>query len=413
MKSTFCTLFHIGYDTSYWYTHSMNHPYGESIFFTDSQPFQTNLIKALKNTRLDISNYTVGILNIWLLFSFIFCTLFLYLILTELKLPPWYALLGSVIITFLTPQWDCLSGHYSIGYGYVFPLGIWLLIKFYKRPSWIISVIFGLYIFIICGKHLYFIALIGIVWLIFWIFLLINGKKFYGRTAFLIPHAFIQLIIPFIIFSIFSGMYDPNTDRTQYPWGFPYTSTRLESVFLPLGKPYGNFIHIRGDLRTVGYIGLVSTLTFIATFVIFIRKWIKEGLSRAFSLTDNLILNLLFLAGFISLLISLGFPFTLGMTRLMNYMGPLRQFRTIGRFIFPFFYIINVYTLYILWKWYGQSSKKRIAMLILSIALIWMSYDAFLNIRDKPRMHYNRYPALNDRENSLPENNLGKKSQLE
>lgn len=321
LKSTFCTLFHIEYDTSYWYTHSMNHPYGESIFFTDSQPFQTNLIKALKNTRLDISDYTVGILNIWLLFSFVFCTLFLYLILIELKLPSWYALLGSVIITFL------------------------------------------------------------------------------------IPHAFIQLIIPFIIFSIFSGMYDPNTDRTQYPCGFPYTSTRLESVFLPLGKPYGNFIHIRGDLRTVGYIGLVSTLTFIATFVIFIRKWIKEGLSRAFSLTDNLILNLLFLAGFISLLISLGFPFTLGMTRLMNYMGPLRQFRTIGRFIFPFFYIINVYTLYILWKWYGQSSKKRIAMLILSIALIWMSYDAFLNIRHKPRMHYNRYPARNDRENSLPENN--------
>jgi hypothetical protein len=405
LKSTFCTLFHIQYDKSYWYTHSMNHPYGESIFFTDSQPFQTNLIKALKGTRFDISDYAVGILNMWLLFSFVFCSLFLYLILTELKLPPWYALLGSIIITFLTPQWDCLSGHYSMGYGYVFPLGIWLLIKFYQRPSYPISVIFGLYIFIICGKHLYFIALIGILWIIFWIFLLMKGKKLYGRISFLIPHIFIQLFIPFIIYSIFTGIYDPNTDRTEYPWGFPYTSTRLESVFLPLGKPYGEFIHIRGDWRTVGYVGLISTFTFAATFVIFIIRWIREGLSRAFRLTDNLILNLLFLSGFISLLISLGFPFTLGMTRLMNYMGPLRQFRTIGRFIFLFYYIINVYTLYILWQWYGRSAKKWIAGMVISIALLWMSYDAFLNIQHEPKNHFNRYPALNDRENALPENN--------
>jgi hypothetical protein len=409
LKSTFCTLFHIQYDTSYWFTRSMNHPYGESIFFTDSQPFQTNFIKVFKGSRIDFSGYAVGILNIWLLFSFVLCSLFLYLIMIELKLPPWLALAGSIIITFLTPQWDCLSGHYSMGYAYIFPFGIWLLIKFYQRPSYLVSIIFGLFIFIICGKHFYFIALVGIVWLIFWIFLFINGKSLYGKLTPLIPHLFIQLIIPFIVFSVFSGMYDPNTDRTEYPWGFPYTSTRLESVFLPLGKSYGNWIHIRGDWRTVGYVGLVSTLTFILTVIIFIRRWIRDGLSRAFRLTDNFILNVLFLAGFISLLISLGFPFVLGMIRLMNYMGPLRQLRTIGRFIFPFFYIINVYSIYILWKWYGSSARKLAAMIILPIALIWMSYDAFLNVKPKPKDHYNKFPALNDRENILPENNWVKK----
>jgi len=404
LKSTFCTLFHIQYDTSYWYTRSMNHPYGESIFFTDSQPFQTNFIKAFKDTGIDFSKYAVGILNIWLLFSFVLCSLFLYLIMIELRLPAWLALLGGIIITFLTPQWDCLSGHYSMGYAYIFPFGFWLMIKFYQRPSYLLSVIFGLFIFIICGKHFYFIALIGIVWLIFWIFLFIKGKSLYGKLTPLIPHFFIQLIIPFIIFSIFSGMYDPNTDRTEYPWGFPYTSTRLESVFLPLGKSYGNWIHIRGDWRTVGYVGLVSTLASILTVIIFVRRWIREGFSRAIRLTDNFILNVLFLAGFISLLVSLGFPFVLGMVKLMNYMGPLRQLRTIGRFVFPFFYLINVYSLYILWQWYGSSSRKWLAATILSIALIWMSYDAFLNVKPKPKDHYNKYPALNDHDNTLPEN---------
>ncbi len=404
LKGTFCALFHIQYDTSYWYTQSMNHPYGESIFFTDSQPFQTNLIKAFKDTRFDFSDYAVGILNISLLFSFVLCSLFLYLILTELKLPPWLALVGSLIITFLTPQWGCLSGAYSLGYAYIFPFGIWLLIKFYQRPSYLVSVIFGIFIFIICGKHFYFIALIGIVWLIYWIFLFIKAKNLYGKLTPLIPHFFIQLIIPFIIFSIFSGMYNPNTDRTAYPWGFPYLSIRLAGVFLPLDKPYGNWIHIRGPWRMISYVGLVSTLVSIFTVVIFIRRWISEGISRAFRLTDNFILNVMFLAGFISLLISLGFPLVLGMIKLMNYMGPLRQLRSNDRFVFLFFYIINIYSFYFLWKWYSSSTRKWIATVILPIAIIWMSYDAYLNIQPKPKARYNKLAALNDRDNILPEN---------
>ncbi len=404
LKSTFCTLFHIEYDTSYWYTRSMNHPYGESIFFTDSQPFQTNLIKAFKGSRIDFSGYAMGILNIWLLFSFVLCSLFLYLILIELKLPPWLALVGSLIITFLTPQWNCLSGAYSLGYAYVFPLGIWLLIKFYQRPSYLVSVIFGIFIFIICGKHFYFFAIIGIVWLIYWIFLFIKAKNLYGKLTPLIPHFFIQLIIPFIIFSIFSGMYNPNTDRPAYPWGFPYLSTRLGGVFLPLGKSYGNWIHIRGPWGMLAYVGLVSTLASIFTVVIFIRRWISEGISCAFRLTDNFILNVIFLAGLISLLISLGVPLVLGLVKLMNYMGPLRQFRSNDRFVFLFFYIINIYSFYILWQWYSSSTRKWIATIILPIAIIWMSYDAYLNIQPKPKARYNKLAALNDRDNILPEN---------
>jgi hypothetical protein len=402
LKSTFCTLFHIEYDTSYWHTSSMNYPYGESIFFTDSQPFQTNLIKAFKGSSLDFSGYAMGILNIWLLFSFVLCSLLLYLILTELKLPPWLALLGSLIITFLSPQWNCLTGGYSFGYAYVFPFGIWLLIKFYQRPSYYVSIIFGIFIFIICAKHLYFIAIIGILWLIYWIFLFIKAKNLYGKFTPLIPHFFIQLIIPFIIFSIFSGMNNPNTDRPAYPWGFPFLCARLRGIFLPLGKQYGQWIHLRGNSGMLAYIGLVSTLASIFTVVTFIRRWICEGISRAFRLTDNFIVNVMFLAGFISLLISLGFPFVLGMVKLMNYMGPLRQFRSNDRFVFLFFYIINIYSFYILWQLYCSSRRKWIATIILTIAITWGSYDAYLNIQPKPKARYFKLATLNDHDNNLP-----------
>ncbi len=70
MKSTFCSLYHIEYDTSFWKTEAMNYPYGESVFFTGNQVFLTNFIKLTKNTIFDLTPYSIGIFNIWLLLSF-------------------------------------------------------------------------------------------------------------------------------------------------------------------------------------------------------------------------------------------------------------------------------------------------------------------------------------------------------
>ncbi len=59
LKSTFSTLYHIEYDSSYWHFEGMNYPFGESVFFTGNQTFLTNAIKNLpliqpENENLDL-----------------------------------------------------------------------------------------------------------------------------------------------------------------------------------------------------------------------------------------------------------------------------------------------------------------------------------------------------------------------
>lgn len=402
LKSTFGSLYHIKYDSSYWHFGGMNYPFGESVFYTGNQTFLTNILKLAGETGWNAAGYALGILNIWLLMSFVFCALFLYLIMTELGLPPWYTLLGSLAITFLSPQWERLGGHYNLAYAYVFPLVIWLLIRFYRKPSWTMSVVFGLFIFAIAGKHVYYIPMAGIIWLVYWILLLSRAKRLYRNTVMLLPHMLIQFLLPVIAFALLTAAVDPNADRTAYPWGFFKNVAYFREIFLPIYRPYGRWIPL-GNFTDMRYVGAVSSLVFFSLPVIMIKQWISTGRSSVFRISDSFILNAFLLGGLVALVISLGFPFTLGAEHWLNYTGPLRQFRSAGRFVFPFFYIINIFSLYVIWKWKEKKSRVWVNM-ILVLALLWNGYDAFLNMYRAPGKQYTRFEALIDRENILSEN---------
>jgi hypothetical protein len=401
LKSTYGSLYHIEHDTSYWIFEGMNYPYGESVMYTGNQTYLTNVIKLCKDTGLDFSRYTLGILNLCMLFSYVICALFLYLILTELRLPVWYAILGGILITFLSPQWQRMSGHYNLAYAHVIPITLYLMIRFYRKPGFLISILFGLFMLIISGKHIYFIALIGLPWGIYWIFLLARSRHLYGKTVFLIPHLLIQMVVPFILFSIFMGSHDSVVDRTAYPWGFFYYNTRWVSVFLPLMKPYAKWI-IVGPVKTLGYVGMVSTVVFIASLVLVGVRWVRRDLSTAWKITDQFILNALLAGGVLCLFLALGYPFTIN-PELLNYSGPFRQLRAVGRFTIPFYYIMNIYTFYILWQWFGMK-EKRWFMHLLMLALALIAIEAYFTVQDKPDQYYNKYETLNDWENTLPDN---------
>jgi hypothetical protein len=401
LKSTFGSLYHIEHDSGYWMFEGMNYPYGESIFYTGNQTFLTNLIKLCKEAGLDISAYTLGIFNLWMLFSFVICALLIYLILVDLGLPAWYAAAGSILITFLSPQWARMSGHYNLAYAWVIPLALYLMIRFYGKPRYWLSVIFGLFILVIGGKHVYFIALVGVPLVIFWLFLLIRSRSLYGKTAFLIPHFLIQFIVPVILFYLFVGSHDSVVDRTAYPWGFFSSTTRLVSVFLPLMKSYGLWINV-GPVKTLGYVGIVSTIVFTVSIGLCILRWTRQGFKSAFIASDKFILNVFMLAGLICLIMALGYPFTWAHV-LLNYTGPFRQFRAIGRFVIPFFYIMNIFTLAILWQWYSSMGKQWFRDFILT-ALVIMGFEAYSTIKDHPTGYYNKFETLNDRDNLTSDN---------
>ncbi len=400
LKSTFGSLYHIQYDSTYWLFEGMNYPFGESVFFTGNQTFLTNFIKLLKDAGLDLSGHVLGILNLWMLFSFAFCALFLYLILAELGLPVWYSVAGSVVATFLSPQWIRMSGHYNLAYAWVIPLALFLLIRFYRKPGYTVSLLFGLFILAILGKHAYFLVMVMLPWAVFWFFLLIRAKSLYGRTAFLVPHLLIQMFIPVLLFGLFTTIHNPAADRTAYPWGFFAYDTRWVSVFLPLLRPYGRWI-IVGPVKTLGYVGCVSTIVFHLSIALIIYRWIRKGASDAFRVTDKFMLNVFILSGVLCLLLALGYPFT-WWPPLLNYTGPFRQFRAIGRFVIPFFYIMNIFTLYMLWRWYMNLGRSWFAGIVI-LALVITGLEAYYTVRNLPGQYYNKFETLNDRENILPD----------
>jgi MFS family permease len=288
-----------------------------------------------------------------------------------------------------------------MAYAYVIPLSLYLLTRFYRKPGYGISLLFGIFIFIITGKHLYFIVLVGVPWAVFWFLLLLRYRRFNMKIAFLIPHVLIQMILPFILFSLFAGGYDQASDRTAYPWGFFSASTRWVSVFLPLLKPYARWI-IVGPMKTVGYVGMVSTILFAVTLVLFGIKWAKGGFLAACWITDRFILNVFLAGAALCLFLALGYPFTY-IPELLNYTGPFRQLRVIGRFVVPFYYIMNIYSLYILWRWYTTMGKRWFWYVVL-IALAFMGLEAYFTVKDKPGAYFNKFETLNDRQNTLPDN---------
>jgi len=400
LKSTFGTVYHLKYDSTYWHTDAMNYPFGESIFFTGNQVVLTNTLKLIRDAGWDLSDYALGISNILILLSYVIASLFIYLIFRELDTDWWMAMGASVMIIMLSNQWERLGGHYNLAYAYIIPVILYLLLRFYRNPGYLVSGIFGIVVILFSAKQLYITAFILILWVPYWIFLPLHDRDKFGKPVFLISHLMIQFIVPFLLFNLFTGMHDPGLDRTAYPWGFYPSRVRLETVFLPLGLPHWEFLDFNmGVIRMKAYVGLLGSVVAVIILIRTVSGLYKKDLHRAFSVSGNPAWNILFWAGVLSLLVALGIPFSLRWERLLNYTGPFRQFRAIGRFVFPFYYVMTITSFYFLWRWF-KTSRMRARAVILVAVLLFAGYESYFKVKNRPRVHNNRISWFSDLESS-------------
>lgn len=409
LQSYYGTLYHVLHDTAYARSYGMNHPYGEMVLFTGNQPVIANTVKFISENIIDISRYTIGILNVLMLFSIALAALFIFLIFRQLNLPVLVSFITAIAISFLSPQVGRLGGHFSLSYVFFIPVFIYLLIRFYRTRSYTVTVFIGLMTLLAAFTHFYFLGFYGLLFLFYWVVLLIKEKQDFRKVRFFMPHILIQLILPVIIIQIYSMGFDDVSDRTSNPWGILYLRAYPESVFLPVGKPYGLFLdkimtfnHI--DWEGWAYTGLVAVTGFIFILVGIIRKFIRKEFSSILCVTDSLLLNIFFWASLAGLIYSFGLPFILGLEGLLHYLGPLKQMRGIARFSWLFFYVMNIITFYILWVWLREKKYSITAWILLLASIIFVSYDAWLNSRSMEHYMNNHIPALDDWENNLPEN---------
>ena len=408
LKAYYGALYHLEYDTDAFRMNGMNYPYGESIFFTDSQPLVVNTIEFISNHFVDISGYTVAIINLLMLLSFLLAAVFLCLIFTEMGTSWWFASLAAVGITFLSPQIGRLGGHFTLSYALWLPLMIWLLIRFDRNKSFLISALIGFVTFLAAGMHMYFFALFGILFLFYWgRVLLLKQMPLKDYRWFL--HVFIQMILPFLALQLLVSFTDSVTDRTTHPWGFFTYRANPATVLLPLHKPYAGFLSSvkafqNFDWEAYAFIGMVAlTGMFWGLFRMYKRIRSKQ---KWYMVTDQPLLNVLFWASVVSLLLSFSLPFNLGLKFLLDYLGPVQQLRALSRFAWLFYYLLNIVVFYGLFQVFRENKWMKI---LAALAFVFLFYDACLNVDLYKDRLVNRIPELEDRRNVSPENRWVKK----
>lgn len=403
LKSYAASVYHLKNDSSLFRSEIQNYPYGEMAFFADCHPMITNPIQILSTTGIDFRAYIVGIINLFMLLSIVLAAIFLYLIFTELKVSWWFAAVASVGIAMLSPQIGRLGGHFSLSHLMWLPMLIWLLMKFDQNKSYWLSAIIGFVTFFAAGMHMYFFAIFGFLFLFYWSFSLYS-RQINVRNYQCVVHLFIQLILPLILVQLIVGANNNIIDRTTHPWGFFAYKANPATVFLPLHKPYATIMKQIGmkydyEWEAFAFIGLVALIGFVVgvyRMIIRIRKkqlWWK--------VSENSFITTFFWASVASLLLSFSIPFNMGLTFLLDYLGPIQQLRALSRFSWLFYYVINVLVFYGI---FGLM-KRGISMKILGIlSLLFLLYDGYLNVNQyAPRLN-NRIPELEDTANSTSEN---------
>ncbi|RPH73433.1 hypothetical protein EHM76_05320 [bacterium] len=346
-------------------------------------------------------------LNFLMLFFLVITPVILFLIFDHFGTGTVISVIASVGITYLSPQIDRFGGHFNLSYVAAIPWMILLLLKFFKKPTFLLSVLIFISVLIGAVTHFYFYGFYALLILFFYGAELIRRQSF-SKYSGLFVHLFIQLILPFLILQLFY-ISDHVTDRPSYPWGFLYYRAYPQSVFLPFGRPYGSFLYniVRIDYidwEGYAYAGLTAfagTLFFLYVVTI---KIVRKKFRQIINVTSNRQVNILFWACLTGLLFSFGLPFILGLEWLINLIGPLRQMRGIARFAWPFFYGMNIVTFYWLWIWWKSKERNFAAAAVIFLALIMLCTDAYYNTRNRGKNLANYIPELTDSELAQPEN---------
>lgn len=374
-KSYLALVYHIKYDTSYRHTEAMNYPYGEHVIPGDAQPAISNTLKALSHRIPETGSWGIGVMHFSLLLSILGSVIFLFLIFRRLGLPWWMNIPVAIGITFLSPPTERLIAHYGLAHPAALAGAFYLLLRWEERRRWRYSIAMALLVWFFSLIHFYFFAILTFVISGYFAFSWLQKRKWNLVPSYLL-HYGVQIGLPLAFFAWWMIIGDPVDDRTAAPWGYFHYCATPDGVFASLAEPQfkwldEHLIHLRRvDFEGKSYVGLVATLFFL----FLVGRWVRFGFRRLPVPAEGrrtIYLNAVFFTGLALLLFSFGLPFTIkGLEPLLDYTGPLRQFRSIGRFAWAFYFAINIITFVGISQWQQQGPKWRRYIAILAILIL-------------------------------------------
>jgi len=414
LKTYTNTMYHIDYDTKSNWFDGMNYPYGEHIVPATELPGLAMFLRGLKGIFPNISDAAVAIIHSEMLLAFLLCGVFLFLLFRALHLPFWYSMLAAIGLTFLNPTTPRMTAHFGLAQPFVLPLLLYLLLLFEKKQSLFISFLIGLTIFISSFLHFYFFGISVFFVSFYFLFRLLNQrqKEALSTTNFsqkilqsapvtyairMIPPYFLMVGIPLAFFYFWMIGQDPVLDRTATPYGLLVYVSNLEGNFLsdinPINEWFMTTIITPRPTQFEGksYVGMVAVL-----FVLFlIIRWIGSGFRKSFlpvTPTFHPFLRAALGMGIVLLILSMGLPFVIPpLEFLKDYVGPIKQFRSLGRFAWAFYFVINMVAFY--WIYICISKQQKIWRTTGFIAVFGLLFfEAYqLSYQTKFKLNYPMY----------------------
>ena len=387
IKNYYTALWYVQHDAG-WHFTGMNYPFGEHVVFTDDQPLLSFALAWLRRRGVAVNG--VAVINSAMLLAQILSAPPLLALLRRCRLPAWYAGIITILIVLLAPQLDRLLGHYALSYACVIPVLWYLAVRAAEsqRPlGWYaayaaVTLFFG-------GLHPYYLPISALLLLALGVvgwWQQPDRASWGARLRYWLPLV-LAVAVPIGIFQGALVLTDPYAaDRPGTPYGFFAYSSSVWSVFFPVEQP------VRGWWQAVfhtpdpewegqAYVGLAGTLVALATLwrlggYLRARRWARL---RWPALPPMLRTSLW--AGLLILLFAMGWPFRWGLEGLIPYLGPIKQFRSIGRFAWIFYYFYSVYGAYALYqgfRWLRQRKRPQLAAGVLAaLLLLWAAEGTF------------------------------------
>lgn len=375
MKNYYTFMYHVSHDSSSMVFEGMNYPFGENIVFTDNQPLLSNAVKWSASLLPAIKCYLPAIHNLALLAGLILGAFGLFLCFRKRQVATGFALIATLGLMLMHPQADRIHGHFAMFY----PILPWLFLIWLhimeKGLRWQSDLMIGTLILLSGLLHMYYF-ITGAILSVLALTMLAMSTEYRPSLVCLGRSMVIQVVFPFALLYAATSLFHPATDRPTDPWGFFSYHSYWEGLFFSYRLPLYRLIHeylipIRDfDVEGKYYIGILAVMfvlwqagkgTFELGKRIVARVRHKTPVSLVLPEGQN---RILWGVALLSALISFGYPFTIpGLEGLLEYTGPFRQFRSIGRVAWITFYAVNLLAipaLYGLWTRWQQGPKRNI-----------------------------------------------------
>jgi hypothetical protein len=382
LKNYYTLDYYVRHDSG-WHFSGMNYPYGEHIIYTDNQPALAMFLGWIHRHVVNMDHHVIGTLNMLLLISIYLGVIVCYILLKRWQVGRWWAFAASLCIVFMSPQLLRLHGHYGLGYIFFLPLLYLLLDNMIRQPKrrWIWAIASGVLVILMSLTHMYFLLLsalmISAVFGFWWIY----HRKDKPEVKRLLPLFLAAIVLPGLFLVGLRKYTDTVNDRPIEPWGIDNHTITFETTFFsftpPFDKAWTEILSLQKPItERVAYVGIVGLLMLPAIVYFLIRKRDETLLNKH--------VKIFLWAGVIAWFMASGFIYQNGFKFLWEAVPVLKQFRGLGRFGIPFYYIYLLVCSYLLWQIYKALREREqgsVGVYLLSAVFLVWGFEAWINLR--------------------------------